>query len=289
MIKEKICPYCSKSIAGNYSNIDEDLKCPKCKTMIPKMYLKYPNRHVISLSAKENLSDYPKELELYLKNSIVEGRYSRAECYVNEDYPNIRLVLFEYLVDDYSFKRQIEVIVFHSFDYSENGSLPKADLMNASDIILNLDITDLPALYFNVGISRDENFIESWVPSQSKNLVREVLDYLTNNNMAHKVAIAFGNMSYLSNSNYFKTNEEYKKLLRGHHGWKSDYDDRMWIKDANNTIIRFLREIGEERLVEDVLLLPASCFFLYSDSKHRMTSHMFWMMSIMLWICRKLD
>ena len=70
-LEEKLCPYCYKSIRENYRSTEDDLICPhpNCGKKIPKIYLQYPVRHIVSIYNKQDFHDYGYELGEYTKKS----------------------------------------------------------------------------------------------------------------------------------------------------------------------------------------------------------------------------
>lgn len=288
-MEDKLCPYCYKSIKGNYGTVDEDFVCPhpNCGKTIPKIYLQYPVRHVVSISNKENFSDYGFEISEYAKNKTIEFTYSRVENYTV--HPSVQLILFEYLREEFSNTTDTVVLAIHRYVWNDNTGIPISDINHAASILLNIDITELKALFFNVGIERSVDEFSNWIPGQTGRFIRAVSDYLRRNQLSRKVAVLFGNLQELANHPYVREDNQYQKLLEITQEWTSDYADRKWIMQSDKIIRNLLLELGEERLIKDADTMADLKFFLYPSSKYRMTSNTFWMMAVLLWICVKID
>ncbi len=291
LMEEKLCPYCYKSIKGNYGSAEDDLTCPhpNCGKKIPKIYLQYPNKHVVSIINKKcTIKDFGYEVADFAKNNNAEGAHSRAEYYESAD-ENVQIVLFEYLKEESSARTETVVLAIHKCVLNSNERLPASDIEYASAILLNIDISELKALYFNLGIDRSPEEFKKWQPRNTGILIREVSDYLRRNQLSRKVAVLFGNLQYIGNHPYVYENQKYKNLLEITRDWTSNSDDRKWMAKANDTVRDLLLELGEERLIKDADTMSGTKFFLFPSSKYRMTSNTFWMMGILLWICTKID
>lgn len=291
MMEEKLCPYCYKSIKGNYGSADEDLICPHpgCGKIIPKIYLQYPVKHVASIVNKTcNIYDFGYEVADYASSDNAEGVTSRAECYESAD-DNVKFILYEYLKEEFSTSTETVVLAIHRCIWDGTDGRPINHIEHASALLLNLDISELKALYFNLGIDRSLVDFANWQPRNSGNFVREVSEYLRRNQLTRKVSILFGNLQYLRRHPYVREEKRYMGLLEITQDWTSDYADRKWMVEADNTIRDLLMELGEERLIKDADTMSDLKFFLYPSSKYRMTSNTFWMMAILLWICTKID
>lgn len=284
-MEEKLCPYCYKSIKGNYGSTEEDLICPhpNCRKIIPKVYLQYPVRHVISICNKTDLQDYSYEIGEYAKNETVEFMYSRIEYYTQQN--NVQIILFEYLREEFSNSTETVVLAIHRCLWQENKGLPATDIDHADAVLINIDITDLKALYFNVGIERSPEEFAKWRPGKNGVFIREISEYFRKNQCSGKVAVLFANMQWLRNYPCVRDNVNYGELLEITREWISDYEDRKWIIESDKVIRRLLIELGEERMIKDTESLPDIKFFLYPSSKFRMVSNTYWMLAVLLWIC----
>ena len=224
-IEEKLCPYCYKSIKGNYGTADEDLPCPQpdCGKIIPKIYLQYPNKHVVSIICKtgNNFHDFGYEAADYAKKENAEGITSRAEYYESADN-DVTFILYEYLKEEYSTKTQTVVLAIHKCVWDDESGRPVKDIEAASSILLNLDISELKSLYLNLGIKRSRVEFENWKPRNQGRLVREVSEYLIRNQINRRVAILFGNSQCLRGHTYINEEKRYQSLIMliGNGWWK---------------------------------------------------------------------
>lgn len=292
-MEEKLCPYCYKSINGNYGTVDEDLICPHpdCGKRIPKVYLQYQTKHVASIVKKigsDDFKDYGYEVADYAKSDNAEGINTRAE-HCDSDDENVKIILYEYLKDEYSTNTETVVLAIHRSNWDEGFRRSVSDIEHASSILLNIDISELRALYFNLGINRSPYEFKGWHPKDIGKFVREISDYLRRNQLTRKVAILFGNFQYLSRHPYVREDKKYQELIEITKDWTSDHIDRRRMTEANNTIRDLLTELGEERLINDADTMSDLKFFFYPSSEYRMISNSFWMMAILLWICTKID
>lgn len=292
-MEEKICPYCYKNIQGCYGTVDEDSICPHpdCGKKIPKIYLQYPTKHVASIVNNTcAIKDFGDEIEDYAKNDNAEKISSRVEYYESDESDdNVRFILYEYIKEEFSLITETVVIAIHKCIWNDINRVTVSNIEHASAILLNIDISELKALYFNLGIKRSRKDFENWNSKSIGKFVREIADYLKRNQLTRKVAILFGNLQYLRNHPYFRDEKRYQRLLEIIQDWTSDYADRKWIVDADETIRDLLMELGEERLIKDADGMSDLKFFLYPSSEYRMTSNTFWMMAVLLWICTKID
>ena len=284
-MEEKLCPYCYKSIKGNYGSTERDLICPHpdCRKIIPKVYLQYPVHHVVSICNKTDLRDYSYEIGEYAKNETVEFMYSRIEYYTQQD--DVQIILFEYLREEFSNSTQTVVLAIHRCLWQENTGLPEVDIDHAAAVLINIDITDLKALYFNVGIERSPEEFTQWSPVKHGAFIREISEYFRKNQCSCKAAVLFANMQWLRNYPSVRDNVNYRELLEVTREWISDYEDRKWIIESDKVIRRLLIELGEERMIKDTESLQDLKFFLYPSSKFRMVSNTYWMLAVLLWIC----
>ena len=285
--EKKICPYCYKSIARSDLNAEEDQPCPHsdCMKTIPKIYLQHPTKHVASIINKNcKIRDFGYEIADYAKNENAEGTDSRAESYDSED-ENIKFILYEHLKNGYKSETETVVLAIHRCFWDSDSGLPVSDIKNASSILLNLDISELRALYFNLNLDRSKEDFKNWEPRKSGRFVREVSDYLRRNELKKKVAILFGNLQYLRRHPYVNEEKRYLDLLEITKEWVGDDDERDLIKETNNTNRDLLMELEEDRIIKDADTMSGGNFFLYPSSAYRMASNTFWMLAVLLWIC----
>lgn len=288
-MEEKLCPYCYKSIRENYRSTEDDLICPhpNCGKKIPKIYLQYPVRHIVSIYNKQDFHDYGYELGEYTKNQIVEYMYSRVEYYTLQE--DVQIILFEYLREEFSNSTETVVLAIHRCVWDEKNSIPTDHLEHAASILINIDITELRALYFNLGFERTQKEFQKWEPGKVGVFIRNVSEYLRRSKQPRKVAILFANMQYLRYHPYVKEDTNYQKLLEITREWTSDYGDRKWIIESDKIIRTLLLELGEERMIKDADMMTDLKFFLYPNSEFRMASNSFWMLAVLLWMCVKIE
>lgn len=292
-MNDKLCPYCFKSIKGNYGSTNEDIHCPHpdCGKKIPKLYLQHIEKHIASIvNGKNERDDFGYEVGCFAKEDNAETKSCRAE-YLESDDDKVQFVLYEYPKDDYSEGTETTVLVFHRCEWNETetGGIPEREIKFASAILLNIDVTQLKALYFNVGISRTKAEFDQWQPRKINGFIRAVAKYLKSNHLIRKTAITFKNLQGIREYAFFQNTAKYDSLLDSMQEWSGGPDDRRQIIEKDKIIRDLLIELGEERMIMEGNEFSGQMFFFYPSSEYRMTSNNFWMMAVMMWICTTIE
>lgn len=293
VMEEKICPYCYGSIKDNYGTEDSDYICPhpNCRKIVPKMYLQYPTKHVASIVSDItcNFNDFGYEIASFAECGYTEEETACLVQHYGSENDDLQFIQYEYVKEEFSSYKETVVLAIHRCVWNSDVGRPISDIRHASAILLNIDISELRTLYFNIDKERSREDFKNWHPKNIENFIRDVSCFLRDNNLNKKTAILFGNPQYLRSHPYISEDNRYLGLWEINRDWDSNFNERKWVSEANITIRDLLMELGEDRLVCDADTMPNVKFFLYPSSKYRMASNTFWMMAVLLWICTKVD
>lgn len=285
MAENMTCPYCNTRIHVTDKQLYEDISCLKCKGKIPGG-VGVGQCSIVSVSIENILCDYADELQKYMeryRNESWNINYNlislktkpgdeplerqNGDDDMKYSYKKIRYYNFGFIRENRSNIAETKTIVLKTFQWRPNENFFKQieDHLNHADvIILNIDVTKLPALYYNLDVKENELAI-GWNFEDIYNMLEEFAFYWSQSSgtLNCKIAIMLGKMEYLRRYPLIKSNGAYRRLLQYPYKWDCNSMDRLWIKEENEIIREFLTEIHEKKLFFNDNKLLGAHFFLF--------------------------